>query len=118
MEPDAWFGHLRADGAALADAIDGADLDAPVPSCPGWSVTDLVTHVGSVHAWVSACLVSDPDERPPRFSDLPEPPAGPALHDWYVGVHRRMTDELAADELDRPVPTWAGRRTVRWWLRR
>ena len=118
MEPAAWLSHLRADGAALAATIDGRDLDAPVPSCPGWSVADLVGHVGTVHAWVSACLVSDPDQRPPRFGDLPTPPTGDAMHDWYVDVHGRMTDALAADDIDRPVPTWAGRQTVRWWLRR
>jgi uncharacterized protein (TIGR03083 family) len=43
---------------------------------------------------------------------------GSALHDWYVDVHGRMTDSLAADDLERPVPTWAGRQTVGWWLRR
>ena len=118
MEPAAWLHHLRADGAALADAIDGADLDAPVPSCPGWSVADLVGHVGTVHVWVSACLVSDPDQRPPRFNDLPTPPARDSLHDGDVDVHRTRTDALGADDVDRPVPTWAGRQTVGWWLRR
>ena len=118
MDASAWLDHLNADGDALAAAIDGADLSASVPACPDWSLADLVGHVGTVHVWVSACLVSDPDARPPRFNELPAPPADDQLHDWYVDVHRRMTDALAAAPLDRPVPSWAGRQTVGWWLRR
>ena len=36
---------------SFADAIVGADLTAPVPTCPEWTVRDLVTHVGSGHRW-------------------------------------------------------------------
>lgn len=37
---------LRANAAATA-------LDAAVPTCPGWTVLDLVTHVGMVHRWAA-----------------------------------------------------------------
>lgn len=40
---------LRANAAA-------AGLDAPVPTCPGWTVLDLVAHQGMVHRWAAARL--------------------------------------------------------------
>jgi hypothetical protein len=32
----------------MATAAAG-NLDTPVPSCPGWTVADLVAHTGAVH---------------------------------------------------------------------
>ena len=32
-------------------AADEAGLEAPVPTCPGWTVNDLVLHMGEVHRW-------------------------------------------------------------------
>ncbi|KGN38126.1 maleylpyruvate isomerase family mycothiol-dependent enzyme [Knoellia subterranea] len=52
--------------AGLSDAIDHlaaraeqAGLDAPVPTCPDWTVRDLVTHQGMVHRWATALVVGD-----------------------------------------------------------
>lgn len=36
-----------------------AGLDAPVPTCPGWTVLDLVTHLGMVHRWATAHVRGD-----------------------------------------------------------
>lgn len=44
---------LRANAAA-------AGLDAPVPTCPGWTVRDLVAHLGMVHRWAASQLASRP----------------------------------------------------------
>lgn len=41
------LGVLGQEGERLARAA-AADLGAPVPSCPGWSATDLVVHLGEV----------------------------------------------------------------------
>jgi mycothiol maleylpyruvate isomerase-like protein len=35
--------------AQVGRLVRDADLTAPVPSCPGWSVYDLVIHLGAVH---------------------------------------------------------------------
>ncbi len=39
--------------AATGDLAPG-DLDRPVPSCPGWTVSDVLTHVADQHAAVLA----------------------------------------------------------------
>ena len=38
-----------------ANAVS-AGLAAPVPPCPGWTVLDLVLHVGLAHRWATAVL--------------------------------------------------------------
>ncbi|MDN5790192.1 MAG: maleylpyruvate isomerase N-terminal domain-containing protein [Micrococcales bacterium] len=35
-------------------------LSAPVPTCPGWSVLDLVTHVGMAHRWAASHVRGHP----------------------------------------------------------
>ena len=38
-------------GTVLRANAMSAGLEAAVPTCPGWSVRDLVVHVGVVHRW-------------------------------------------------------------------
>ena len=42
--------------AVLRNNAASAGLGAPVPTCPGWTVRDLVLHQGSVHRWAHAIL--------------------------------------------------------------
>ena len=54
---------IRADGAALADAASAAGLHARVPSCPRWSVADLLGHIGRIHRWVAQLVGTRAVER-------------------------------------------------------
>lgn len=40
----------------LREHANRAGLDAVVPTCPGWSVRDLVAHQGRVHRWAAAAV--------------------------------------------------------------
>jgi len=62
----AYLDLLRADAARLREVADRG-LDAPVPSCPGWSVADVVAHTGEVYLHKIACtrLQAAPDPWPP-----------------------------------------------------
>lgn len=37
----------------LRSALDGADLDARVPTCPDWTLRRLVGHLGGAHRWAA-----------------------------------------------------------------
>ncbi|HOQ54008.1 MAG TPA: maleylpyruvate isomerase N-terminal domain-containing protein [Micropruina sp.] len=62
-------------------AIEGADPDAPVPTCPGWTVADLAWHLTEVHAFWAEILrsgaVTDDDQeaveqaKPERPREVP-----------------------------------------------
>jgi uncharacterized protein (TIGR03083 family) len=42
--------------AAFVRYADRAGLEAPVPTCPSWTVLDLVAHQGMVHRWATALV--------------------------------------------------------------
>jgi uncharacterized protein (TIGR03083 family) len=47
---------LEREGRLLAVTVDGTDLDAPVPTCPGWTVRELGHHIGRTHRWAAAYI--------------------------------------------------------------
>ncbi|MFQ6172226.1 maleylpyruvate isomerase family mycothiol-dependent enzyme [Oryzobacter sp. R7] len=52
--------HLAAVSAGarrMADGARSAGLEAPVPTCPGWTVRDLLAHQGMVHRWATALVL-------------------------------------------------------------
>ena len=53
MDVDGYVSALRREGPLLAAAAERAGSSAAVPSCPGWSVDQLVRHVGGVHRWAA-----------------------------------------------------------------
>jgi uncharacterized protein (TIGR03083 family) len=52
---------IAAAGFALGERARQAGETAPVPTCPRWTVTDLVGHIGMVHRWARANLLGDAD---------------------------------------------------------
>jgi uncharacterized protein (TIGR03083 family) len=99
-----WLASLRSDGPAFHAAVAEAPLDAPVPSCPGWTVADLVTHLGSLYGWVLDHVrrgVTTPPERArPEF----DPPAHADLVAWWDERFAALVDAL--DGLDPELPAW------------
>lgn len=117
METAAYLRHLRADGAALADAAR-RDLDAAVPSCPGWAVARLVGHVGTVHQWVAETLATRAAERV-DWGTLAKAPRGPEVLGWYEGQRDRLVGLL--EEVDPAEPVWnwsTGPQVAAFWHRR
>lgn len=53
MEVAAHIDALREEGERMAAAVAEADPGAAVPTCPGWTVRDLVRHMGGVHRWAT-----------------------------------------------------------------
>ncbi len=99
----------------MAQAVGEADPTAPVLACPGWSVADLIDHVGCVHLWAAQAARSGarPDPFPVRDQ------RGRALAQWYADCARELVETLAG--LDPNGPAWtfsAKNRTVGFWYRR
>lgn len=51
---------LRQAMLAFVRYADRAGLTAPVPTCPDWTVRDLVAHQGMVHRWATAVVQGTP----------------------------------------------------------
>lgn len=116
MDAAAHLDALRREGAVLASTA-ATDLDRAVPSCPEWTVAQLVGHTGWVHRWVNAVLRADP-ATPPSPRTIGTAPSGPDVLDWY----RRALDELLVSlsevDLSQTYTTFAGPRDGHWWARR
>lgn len=63
----------------FAARLEQLDLQARVPSCPGWTVFDLADHIGGIHQWAAHAIVhKSPDGQP---TQAPKDRAG--LVAWY-----------------------------------
>lgn len=112
--PD-WLGLLRAHTERFADIISDAELDAPVSLCPGWSLGDLVVHLGGVHQWAAHAVV----ERDPNFQPEPAERERSALAAWYRLQAARLVDVLTETPADAPAWTLDHQdSTAGFWRRR
>ena len=55
---DRFAAELRAEADAFASTVDGADLALRVPTCPEWTLEQLVHHVGRAYYWATAIITS------------------------------------------------------------
>lgn len=111
---------LVAQDRLFADGLRGADFATPVPTCPGWTLTQLLRHLGRGHRWV-AQIVREQRDTPldPRAVEGGKPPgdAEGAL-EWVADGGRILLDAIAATGPDTPVWTALGPRPAAWWIRR
>ncbi|TCC34169.1 maleylpyruvate isomerase family mycothiol-dependent enzyme [Kribbella speibonae] len=105
--------HLRAESARLGE-VARTGLDAAVPSCPGWTVDDVVRHVAMVyvHKVEVLKLGALPDPWPPDFTGL-------TSLEWYDDARAAIVDALEAAGTETPTWTFSPRdRTSAFWYRR
>ncbi len=94
--------------SALVATLSGSDLNAPVPACPGWTLRDLVLHLGGVQrAWARHLDTADPT-RHPRQKPLIEPPADGDLPQWMQESTVLLVKALRRAGEDAPCWTWWG----------
>jgi uncharacterized protein (TIGR03083 family) len=111
---------LIAENAALAELLREADLATPVPTCPEWTLDQLMRHVGRGDRW-SAQIVA---EQAGEFIDPRTVPGGkpPADRDaqmgWLRQGVRELLDAVAQSGPETPVWTFLGMRPSAWWIRR
>ncbi|MGW0930946.1 maleylpyruvate isomerase family mycothiol-dependent enzyme [Streptomyces sp. NPDC002644] len=101
----------------------GADLAARVPTCPDWTLEELVRHVGGALRWsgrlVATRATEDlPDEAVPLFDGPRERGDARALDAWLEGAGRLLADALRGAEPDTPVWSWFTDHTAGFWARR
>lgn len=101
----------------LAGLVAGRDPATPVPTCPGWTIRDLVGHVGAGHRWVAGLVEARQRELPPR-TEVPAPDDPAAWPEWLTAGARRLVDAVRATGPELPVWTWQADRTAGFWLRR
>jgi uncharacterized protein (TIGR03083 family) len=121
LTPQRYCQALVDQTAQLAETAGGAAVDAPVPTCPGWTLSELVEHVGQTQHWVASIVedrVSDPSQLPASIATLP------ADRDaWEARLTEgasRLAAACADAGTDAPVwnPAGDSRSGTQFWLRR
>jgi len=97
--------------AAFRAAVAAApSLDVQVPTCPEWTLLDLVLHLGEVHRFWAAAVNAGPSADPPAESASEVIEAAPrereALLAWSATSTRQLLDALGAAGPDRGCWTW------------
>jgi uncharacterized protein (TIGR03083 family) len=108
---------IARESTALADAAEQAGLQAVVPSCPDWTVADLVSHIGTVQVWATTIVEQDAIERV-AWDSLPEAPNGDDLVPWLRGTSAALVAALSAADPSAPAWTFGADRTNAFWARR
>ncbi|MGH3943670.1 MAG: maleylpyruvate isomerase N-terminal domain-containing protein [Pseudonocardiaceae bacterium] len=119
MELAEYQSRIATEAGLLRAVAVSAGADAPVPTCPGWTVQRLVHHVGRVFDMVIRVVqAADPESPPKRV----EPPPGESLAAFDVFDDRlaSLLDLLATT--DPTTPAWhftvTAPRTAAFWSRR
>lgn len=107
---------IEAESAALLDAARTAGLDAPVPSCPDWTVADLLGHIGRVQRWQADLVRRRVAEAEWSFEDPPVDPD--ALVDWATDAAALVREVFAATPAATPMWTFLGPGAAGFWFRR
>ncbi|GHA03896.1 maleylpyruvate isomerase family mycothiol-dependent enzyme [Streptomyces echinoruber] len=105
--------------ARFVAAVKDADLATAVPSCPGWTLADLIKHTGSVQRWFSVLLRARVQEPPrTRDVDLRLPDQEDGYVDWLAESATVAADAFAATDPDLPMWAWGADQHARFWARR
>ena len=114
MNWDAYLDHIRADSALVAGAARRG-LDPEVPCCEGWTVRDLVGHLGEVQRHKELIVRQRLTEAPEERTMIPDGD----LVEWFEEGSAMLLDTLAAADPPEPVWTWhAPDQTIGFWYRR
>jgi uncharacterized protein (TIGR03083 family) len=102
------FARIEADTFALADAAEGR-LAEPVPTCPGWSVADLLWHLQEVQRFWAAVVagrVQDPTEGPEAVRPADDAELVPGLRSGVA----QIVSALRSAGPHEPCWTWSSRK--------
>jgi uncharacterized protein (TIGR03083 family) len=103
----------------LADSAAAAGPDASVPTTPGWTIKDLVEHVGQTQHWVAEIIerrINDPMQLPTEMAVLPTDSG--QWQAWLSTAAQRVANACSDEALDAPVFNASGdaRSGTRFWM--
>ncbi len=71
LNADRYVVEIEASTAGLAEILAEHDQSLPIPTCPEWTLRQLVTHVGRAHRW-AAEITRTRSDVPIPFREVPD----------------------------------------------
>ena len=119
MELSAYLDGIRDNARRLADAARAAGVDAPVPTCPDWTVADLARHQGRVYRWISEMIETKAQEYVDRKPFEEQAEREDPLT-WLESAADHALAVLGTTDPETQVWNWFGNEPgpARFWFRR
>lgn len=116
MHRDELLGHWHRGAVRFGELAEHADLETPVPGCPGWSLADLVHHQATnFDFW--ARVVHEHLTDVEGVAMLPRAHQAELVDSYWAAVDR-LEVALRHAEPQTPVWTWSGDHSAAFVLRR
>ncbi len=110
---------VAAEVERLAGTVEGDDLVAPVPTCPPWTLRDLLEHVGGVHRWAANhVLTLSPKRIPSKEMDLGIPGEAKEFPGWLRDGGEILAEAVRGADPGAEMWAWGADKHVRFWPRR
>jgi uncharacterized protein (TIGR03083 family) len=118
MDSEWYLDELRAEGGRLGAAARAAPT-APVPSCPGWDMRQLLAHIEAIHRWVVEIVRTKARRRPARAPVGDEVGFADLVASYDAGL-AALVAALAATDPAEPLWNWHARglAPAHFWFRR
>ncbi|MBU2665643.1 maleylpyruvate isomerase family mycothiol-dependent enzyme [Actinoplanes bogorensis] len=116
LTPQRYATELEAGAARLGAAATALDPAAIVPTCPEWTVRDLVTHVGTGHRYATEVIAAG---RRIEYQRIEAPSSSDAWTPWLLEGARTLNAAVHERGFTGKTWTWQPRfPTAGFWLRR
>ncbi|MEV5966490.1 maleylpyruvate isomerase family mycothiol-dependent enzyme [Kribbella sp. NPDC051952] len=120
MDTSAYLNAVVEQTNTFADWVDGKDASAPVPTCPKWTLLDLVDHVGATQRMVTMLVgerMTDPSQAFARQAKGPTDSA--EWRAWLIAGAAEAKQAFESVSEDTPVWDPSGAEAgVQFWSRR
>ena len=119
LSADRYVAEIEASTAGLAEILAAHEQALPIPTCPEWTLRQLVTHVGRAHRWAAEIMRTRSETFIP-FREVPDgkPPDDRAeQRAWLRAGPARIVDAAREAGSDL-VWSFTGPAPAGFWLRR
>ena len=119
LSPDRYYAEIEAATAGLAETLAEHDQSLPIPTCPDWTLRQLVTHVGRAHRWAAEITRTKSDVFIP-FREVPDgklPDDRAEQTAWLRAGAVRIVNAVREADSDL-VWSFAGPAPAVFWIRR
>ena len=119
LSPDQYFAEIQASTAGLAEILAEHEQSLPIPTCPEWTLRQLVTHVGRAQRWAAEITRTRSDVVIP-FREVPDgklPDDRAEQLAWLRAGAARVVDAVREADGDL-VWTFTGPAPAVFWIRR